>query len=211
LNFDRPDRATRPTRATPQEIRLALRTVTTVTIVVALVAISVALAKQADGDLVVVAGLNVRQLSVIVCGIVGFGLGTLVLSVTNQVAIAREQTAGIVMAVVVFVVVMGMCALAVVLLLAGSLASTTSYFRLGDSSGDDRLMVAVQTWNGNQLSLYSGDGVEFESVPVEMPPTSADFNPFASGDYTLSKRNGALELRYPVTPGGQHTVVTIPR
>jgi hypothetical protein len=107
--------------------------------------------------------------------------------------------------------VMGMCALAVVLLLAGSLASTTSYFRLGDSSGDDRLMVAVRTWNGNQLSLYSGDGVEFESVPVEMPPTSADFNPFASGDYTLSKRNGALELRYPVTPGGQHTVVTIPR
>jgi hypothetical protein len=115
MNFDGPSRS--PSRAW----RLPLRIITTGAIVVALVSISVALGRQTDGSRVIVAGMNARQLSVLVCGVVGFGLGTLVLSVTNQVAIAHEQTAGIVMAVIVFVVVVGMCILAVALLLAGAM------------------------------------------------------------------------------------------
>jgi hypothetical protein len=113
MNFDGPSQS--PSRAW----RLPLRISTTAAIVVALVSISVALQRQADGSCVVIAGLNVRQFSVLVCGVVGYGLGTLILSVTNQVAIAREKTGGVVMAVIVFVVVMAMCLLAVVLPLLG--------------------------------------------------------------------------------------------
>jgi hypothetical protein len=124
MNFDGPSR-------TPSRVwRLPLRIITTAAIVVALVSISIALARPANGECgvavgecTVVAGSTVRQLTVVVCGVVGFGLGTLILSVTNQVAIAHEQTAGLVMAVIVFVVVVGMCILAVVLLLAGALVT----------------------------------------------------------------------------------------
>lgn len=199
-----------PTPTPSRVARLPLRLVAATVVVVALAAISIVCWRDTRTELVLVGGLNPMQLTVIVCGIVSLGLGILVLSVTNQVAIARRRTGGVAMFLTVFVVVMLWAVLALALLIAGSLTSIHSYTRVSDPSADTTLIVAASRVGDISLSLYSGQGLEFTHVSVALPAPEGAFNPFAAGQFSLVERNGAMELSYPLRDGGVPTLVTIP-
>ena len=204
MNFDPPARE--PSRVG----RLPLRLIAAASVFTALASISLLNWRDANADLVAVAGLNVRQVTVIACAVIGAGLGVLILSVTNQVAIARERTLGVVMFLIVFAVVVTWAVLAFALLIVGSLTSINSYTRVSDPSADTTLIVAAYRVGDISLSLFSGHGLEFTRSPVALPRPEEVFNPFAAGQYSLVERDGVIELSYPLRDGGVPTVVTIP-
>jgi hypothetical protein len=167
-------------------------------VAVASVTMGAGVSALSNDRLLFIAGLDSVRLIVFSVVAIAVGLSVFFLSSAIEHARACEPRDNDTVVVTVAVLLSTWFTLSIPLIITLLLATSTTYTRLPDVPGHERLVIATSSgWDEVRLSLYRDDGLFLDPIPTSLPLFEPGSDPVAAGAYTLTDRDGSLVLSLP--------------